>query len=825
MSSLTLLTLATATLLPVQEPAHREAHASLHPAGALLYLEIPDLLGVQEAYEEAGLVRMLRASEVQATLGELIGGGAPIDAFALLRSQVQAQGGPFGRRLFELADESLAGVSMSVAIGRPVETAISSLERVLAAATHMDQLGELLDVHAEQHGGEYPATLAGLSETLDYEARDPWGNEYAYEVHDNGRYQLSCLGSDGARGGDREASDLDSRYSAKTKVGPILGEPRIQVTLELSTPAEALELAGLVGDLPVVSPAQEQPPVPAGAPYTRRLFEVSAQPVSILTHGRFLTVAVGGAEGHPADPEGLIERITGGLPGYGPALEEALTRLPAARGRTVWHLDSTCGDLVRQVLELNMAPSGGASTTLAVSAGELFLGSAGPAILRGGTFRQTLQGGTFIAETFVPEAPGEGSPVFGHAPLGERAKSYIHPDAAIGWVSSLDTDRATELVMSAIEESSFGEDIESLQAEFEIDLRADLFAPLGSMVSFSMPNLRSLMSAPPMFGMVELTDPDRMQGVLQKLMGIVSEASEGEVQVSMLEYRGVSIFTAQIKSELDSGLPIDPTKLFQPTFAVLPDRLLVTISPIQAKKEVRRLMKGKDEVNAIVSAIEVPAPATSLMFADWAAFLTKLYTSGKALAPMLAAGGELPFDPEALPEAETFLAFFGPIISWQTRVEGGTRGETHSSLGPEVLGLGLGMAATVWVVPARAVALPDDGEQEWGIDEKGYEAEGHEHEAVGEDPTDQGTARADLQAISSALSRFATHNGGRHPDELDWLVMPDANGHRFLDAETVPLDPWGSAYRYRAGAEGGVVLYSSGPNGRDEGGQGDDVVN
>ena len=54
--------------------------------------------------------------------------------------------------------------------------------------------------------------------------------------------------------------------------------------------------------------------------------------------------------------------------------------------------------------------------------------------------------------------------------------------------------------------------------------------------------------------------------------------------------------------------------------------------------------------------------------------------------------------------------------------------------------------------------------------------------------------RADLTAIESALKEYAINNGGRYPDDLEALVIPDEHGHTYLSE--LPLDPWRRPYVY-----------------------------
>jgi len=60
----------------------------------------------------------------------------------------------------------------------------------------------------------------------------------------------------------------------------------------------------------------------------------------------------------------------------------------------------------------------------------------------------------------------------------------------------------------------------------------------------------------------------------------------------------------------------------------------------------------------------------------------------------------------------------------------------------------------------------------------------------------QGKVKADITVISNALSEYAVVNGTRYPETLEELVMPDENGFTFLNAKSIPLDPWGNEYQY-----------------------------
>ena len=85
-----------------------------------------------------------------------------------------------------------------------------------------------------------------------------------------------------------------------------------------------------------------------------------------------------------------------------------------------------------------------------------------------------------------------------------------------------------------------------------------------------------------------------------------------------------------------------------------------------------------------------------------------------------------------------------------------------------------------------------------------------------------GKAKADIMAISNALDDYAINNGGRYPESLEELVMPDENGYSYLKQKSVPLDPWSIEYQYEAPMAGSPDprVYTLGRDGV-PGGEGD----
>lgn len=85
------------------------------------------------------------------------------------------------------------------------------------------------------------------------------------------------------------------------------------------------------------------------------------------------------------------------------------------------------------------------------------------------------------------------------------------------------------------------------------------------------------------------------------------------------------------------------------------------------------------------------------------------------------------------------------------------------------------------------------------------------------------TAEANISTLAGACEDYAVTNMGRYPESLEVLVQPDADGHTYLNRETVPLDPWGQPFLYeppQGGRKLNIVSY-----GKDgvPGGEGDDA--
>lgn len=83
-------------------------------------------------------------------------------------------------------------------------------------------------------------------------------------------------------------------------------------------------------------------------------------------------------------------------------------------------------------------------------------------------------------------------------------------------------------------------------------------------------------------------------------------------------------------------------------------------------------------------------------------------------------------------------------------------------------------------------------------------------------------AEGDMQALVTQIRLYEMKNSGRR--------LPSSGGLQPLVdqklLERLPLDPWGNGYFYKSdsSAPKGYILYSGGPDGKDDGGASDDIV-
>lgn len=310
-----------------------------------------------------------------------------------------------------------------------------------------------------------------------------------------------------------------------------------------------------------------------------------------------------------------------------------------------------------------------------------------------------------------------------------------------------------------------------------------------------------------------------------------------DLQVQQKPYHHLPLY-GFARGGTDDGAPspaASGASTSNPTLTILPDRVLITASRKFAQSEIRRIEAAKDEPHALAAEGAIPAGAFDVGWMDWGTFVGKLYEMARAFLPMMARGGGDAIDPNMLPSAAELFRHIKPSTSFSTRIDGRRYRYAASSIGPETplgaLALAFGVSqygSRKTSEPASAAnVMPDvdpDGDgpvqvgnlDEWVVDTPG-----------GRDTAADAKRAQTIAALRDVKTGLAVYRSqlGRVPDALDELVKgTDAFPKGFLESGVVPKDAWNRPLVYQASDKGAhYTLRSTGPNGIDDGGSGDDV--
>ena len=771
--SLSMLLIAAATLaaapqIGVASEAAPTSSASLHPADAAFYAAIPDMQAVIAAYPKSALARLLADPELHQAVGDVMnptGTDEPADPVAPLGLLMDQYAGMVASGDFPPVLELGAGlksVSFSFAVPN----------------------GDIWGMINELNG-------------LDYDARDAFvGESIGLRLVMDFVDQESCA------------------RAAETLSGLMGDSPPWNTELQsrgISGGSTAVTAWSFVptSDEHYMDPMQESMTLVAGG---SRMAFIAGN----VDLGAFVPQMLASAD--PSAAEMLVT--------------EGRAALGAAPGTTI--MEAHFRPFIVQML-LDEEP-------MVVPALDILEGLVGPAAsmaIRGGYWRISFddESGQFVTQGVHPKAEaGPLSGLLGASVVREDALTLAHPDAMATTITSMDKSVLRSLVQSIADEND-PDAFDELEAEYGFRPDRDLIDNLGGALGYSLAEIKSLVAAPNLMFAVQLEDAEAFKAGMDGLFRMISEEGDG-LEISRREYKRIStLYEISIADLIGDaaeipGVPIDLRTFIRPTIAVVDDRAVLTMTAGYAKKEVRRIQKLQDsdgaepELHAGIAGLAASTDgATALTHANWGALIAGLYNTGKALAPMIAgaAGGDLPFDPTALPSADLITRYFRPTQR-VVRFEGdAVVHEVRSSFGPEttltpflgVFGVG---TMTVRPAPVAIEAAPDIAPAP---------SADHDHEggltAVVDMPeavkTDQALVQVDVALTIYRLDHKA------YPADLAALLKGDPDtGEPYIDGG-VPKDAWGNELVYVVDAEKGTYqLRSKGPNGVDDKGAGDDIV-
>ncbi len=365
-------------------------------------------------------------------------------------------------------------------------------------------------------------------------------------------------------------------------------------------------------------------------------------------------------------------------------------------------------------------------------------------------------------------------------------------------------------------------------AKFEekngVSLRKDLLGSMGeNFLLYSLPAKNMMMGGAP-----DLTFlmPLRDAAAFEKAARALSDALVGTGMVALKEadLEGTKIRSFSVKFDgggshgAFGGMGFNPFVAINPAYAVKGDLLIASLSRQGLQKAIRRLAQSGGEGGASVEgyrrfAGKLPQGVSGVSYSDPRETVGMIYTTVTSFLPLAAAGRDLPIDINSLPSAEAIKKHLFGGLSYSKTEKDGLYSCSFSPWGVDtLLGLGVVGAATASTFVAY------EGK-------KGGSGEEIVLAPVGkEDPVER--ARREMLDIKSGLTIHRMDYDAL-PARLSDLLKPSAEYPDGLLAgrKEVPKDPWGNDYVYEPSADGKTYrLRSKGPNGRDEGGEGDDVV-
>ena len=240
-------------------------------------------------------------------------------------------------------------------------------------------------------------------------------------------------------------------------------------------------------------------------------------------------------------------------------------------------------------------------------------------------------------------------------------------------------------------------------------LRDDLFGAMGdTMITWSMP-MASMMSAPEMAILLKVQD----QKKIVKVLGTMTEMSDGMVELEESERRGVTTYQLRINFDPGAGMGMgmNPLDMFNPSFAFKDGYMVMGFSPSDIRRAFKRMdrkedadpkrdMRGNKEFATYMG--QFPEEISSLAFTDWKASFESGYQMVASMMAFLPMDEDIPIDMSMLPDASTMTQhLFGSL--YYSQIDGsGIASTSISPFGPETLvavGLlaGVGGFMAVWL--------------------------------------------------------------------------------------------------------------------------------
>ncbi len=385
----------------------------------------------------------------------------------------------------------------------------------------------------------------------------------------------------------------------------------------------------------------------------------------------------------------------------------------------------------------------------------------------------------------------------------------------------------------------------ALRERLGLDLEKDLLDQLGGEVlTYSLAST-NIMTPGTTVIMAKVKSPQKLLNSLETLFGL----SKGAVALESTKDPATGMEIWQIQ--------VDPTMLPQtgvamivgramafikPSFTFHKGYLVGALNPRDVKKAVAQMegrRKGdiRSRKDVALFLKNLPPKVTRVSFNDIKTTIQLAYETASGALNMVSLPDDIPVDLALLPGSDTVAKHFFPITSYSFETKEGIHARSVSPFGPETLlavatvGIGaLGVAAKNKAQMGRVRIGPVTQKKKPARKPKKVLLPGAQGKIApakapsAATPAQKRRVQEDFDLLSSGLVIYKVETGF-YPETLDILLKPTQDyPHGFLpDRTALPKDPWGRPYKYKRTATG-YRLWSVGPNGKDEGGKGDDIL-
>jgi hypothetical protein len=343
----------------------------------------------------------------------------------------------------------------------------------------------------------------------------------------------------------------------------------------------------------------------------------------------------------------------------------------------------------------------------------------------------------------------------------------------------------------------------------DASLRDDLLANAhGVLLNYSMPG-EGFPGRPTSIMRVPLRNPEGFVKALKSVVAGVANAfpSFKALKVNESEHEGHKLY------EVDVSATPGAYAMIQPALAIDDGGLVMCLQSITTLKTALNGLKGGSlaenaDFMAFANGIAAKGKVTALGYTDDARSFSAAYGQ---VAPMLGMMGgmlgNLPMDLSLIPTEAAISRHLG--FSWNGGYDSGNGLMVVHDVSEFALSDFMPVLLTGGVIGldmARGGHASDAAEAQTQV-------------------APEERVQSDLQQISAAITIYKINNNSTYPAALADLLkpMPDFP-EGCLGKPDLPKDPWGNGYLFKLNDKRKPVLWSAGPNGKDEGGSGDDIV-